>query len=188
MNRGAGAAVAREPGATVAVLALGSNLGDRAGYLGSAVRWLGDAVLAVSPVYETQPWGDPDQPPYLNAVVIATGGDGPRYWLGVARAIESAAGRHRDPDRPLGPRTLDVDVISVASGHGEPVTSDDPELILPHPRAHLRAFVLRPWLDVRAEAVLPGHGRVFDLLLTDPVASDLVTLRPRDDVVLETMM
>lgn len=178
-----------EPGETVAVLALGSNLGDRARHLASAVRWLGDAVLAVSPVYETQPWGDLNQPWYLNAVVLAAGvSDDPRYWLGVARDIESEAGRLRDPDRPFGPRTLDVDVISIILGNGDICELSEPDLVLPHPRAYLRAFVLRPWLDVQAAAVLPGHGRVSDLLLTEPVASDLTALRPCEDVKLETMM
>ena len=172
---------------TQAVLSLGSNLGDREGHLRAAVAGLGDAVLAVSGVYETPPWGDPDQPDYLNAVALVIDADpSARHWLDVARTLEDKAGRVRDQQRRFGPRTLDVDVIAAVSSDGEPVTSDDPELILPHPRAHLRAFVLRPWLDVQPYAALPGHGWVFDLVRADPVAADLATLRPRPDIVLES--
>ena len=81
-----------------------------------------------------------------------------------------AAGRVRDPDRRFGPRTLDVDVIAVWADDGTPVISDDPELTLPHPRAHLRAFVLRPWIDIQPYARLPGHGWLTDLLNAEPLA------------------
>jgi 2-amino-4-hydroxy-6-hydroxymethyldihydropteridine diphosphokinase len=156
-----------------AVLSLGSNLGDRYGHLIQAVAGLGDALLAVSGVYQTPPWGDPDQPPYLNAVVLVADSVPAEEWLARARALEQEAGRERDPDRRFGPRTLDVDVIAVWSDDGVPITSDDPDLTLPHPRAHLRAFVLRPWLDVQPYAQLPGHGWVFDLVRMSPVAADI---------------
>jgi 2-amino-4-hydroxy-6-hydroxymethyldihydropteridine diphosphokinase len=172
---------------TRAVLSLGSNLGDRAEQLRAAVAGLGDAVLAVSGVYETTPWGDPDQPPYLNAVaLVLEPGAAPGHWLTVARSLEDKAGRERDPDRRFGPRTLDVDVIAAWTADGTAVITDDPELSLPHPRAHLRAFVLRPWLDIQPYAELPGHGFVFDLVRADPVAGDLAGLRARDDISLET--
>lgn len=175
---------------TRAVLSIGSNLGDRAGRLRGALDTLRDgaAVLAVSPVYETPPWGDVDQPAYLNVAVLAAApGDDPRYWLRLAGRAEVAAGRVRDPARRFGPRTLDVDVIAVYAPDGAAVTSADPELTLPHPRAHLRAFVLRPWLDVEPDARLPGHGRVADLVRTGQVASDLAALRPFDGAGLGTM-
>jgi 2-amino-4-hydroxy-6-hydroxymethyldihydropteridine pyrophosphokinase len=162
---------------TVAVLSLGSNLGDRLAHLQAAVDGLGSAVRAVSPVYETPPWGDPDQPWYLNAVVLARADVPPRAWLDRAMELERAAGRTRTPGRRFGPRTLDVDVIAVWWDDGRPVTSEDPEWTVPHPRAHLRAFVLRPWLDVDPDAVLPGHGRVADLLGREPVATDLAQIR-----------
>jgi 2-amino-4-hydroxy-6-hydroxymethyldihydropteridine diphosphokinase len=149
---------------TRAVLSLGSNLGDRAAHLRAAVDGLGDAVVAVSPVQETPPWGDPDQPNYLNAVVIVQASVDARGWLDRAQALEQAAGRVRDPDRRFGPRTLDVDVIAVWADDGEPVHSTDPDLTLPHPRAHLRAFVLQPWLDLEPDAELPGHGTVRELV------------------------
>jgi 2-amino-4-hydroxy-6-hydroxymethyldihydropteridine diphosphokinase len=147
------------------VLSLGSNLGDRAANLRRAVDGLGDAVVAVSPVHETPPWGDPDQPNYLNAVVIVQASRvDARGWLDRAQALERAAGRVRDPDRRFGPRTLDVDVIAVWADDGLPVHSTDPDLTLPHPRAHLRAFVLQPWLDLDPDAELPGHGSVRALV------------------------
>jgi 2-amino-4-hydroxy-6-hydroxymethyldihydropteridine diphosphokinase len=150
---------------TRAVLSLGSNLGDRAANLRGAVDGLGAAVVAVSPVHETPPWGDPDQPNYLNAVVIvqASGVDA-HGWLDRAQVLERAAGRVRDPDRRFGPRTLDVDVIAVWADDGEPVHSTDPDLTLPHPRAHLRAFVLQPWLELDPDAELPGHGTIRELV------------------------
>ena len=173
---------------THAVFSLGSNLGDRAAHLRGAVAGLGDALLTVSGVYETEPWGDADQPTYFHAVALVLGpaGAGPQHWLTVVRDLEEKAGRERDPERRYGPRPLDVDVIAVWDGDGAPVVSDDPDLTLPHPRAHLRAFVLRPWLDIQPYAELPGHGPVFDLVRADPVAGDLAGLRARDDVSLET--
>lgn len=165
------------------MLSIGSNLGDRHAHLKEAVAGLEDVLLAVSGVYETPPWGDADQPSYLNAVVLVAGlTRAPHDWLTRARALEQAAGRVRDPARPYGPRTLDVDVIAVWTDAGEPVVSDDPDLTLPHPRAHLRAFVLRPWLDIQPYADLPGHGWVFDLIRSDTVAADVAGLTARPDL------
>ncbi|WP_083419829.1 2-amino-4-hydroxy-6-hydroxymethyldihydropteridine diphosphokinase [Pseudofrankia sp. BMG5.37] len=151
-----------EPGPAAAsgpaVLALGSNLGDREATLRAAVALLDKrlGVLAVSPVYETVPVGGPPQDDYLNAVLLA-GAASPRELLAAAREAEQAADRVRTVR--WGPRTLDVDVIACG-----PVVSDDPEILLPHPRAHLRAFVCVPWLDVAPDAAVPGHGRVADLV------------------------
>lgn len=173
---------------TRAVLSLGSNLGDRIAHLRSAVAALRDVLQVASGVYETPPWGDPDQPPYLNAVLlVADPAAGPRDWLDRARTIEAAAGRVRDPDRRFGPRSLDVDVIMVWGEDGEPICQDDPELTLPHPRAHLRAFVLRPWIDIEPYARLPGHGWLTDLLGKEPVVTDAWHLRPRPDLPLESV-
>lgn len=170
-----------------AVLSLGSNLGDRAGHLRGAVAALRNWLLAVSPVYETPPWGDPDQPAYLNAAVLVADPEAAaRDWLTRAREIEAAAARVRDPRRRFGPRSLDVDVIAVWADDGTPIESDDPELTLPHPRAYQRAFVLRPWLDIEPHGQLPGHGRLADLLSAPPVASDLADMHPRADIGLES--
>lgn len=172
---------------TRALLSLGSNLGDRAAHLRAAVAALRPWVIARSGVYETPPWGDSDQPAYLNAAVLVSDPQAGAYeWLARARGIERAAGRERDPRRRFGPRTLDVDVIAVWREDGSPVESSDPQLTLPHPRAHLRAFVLRPWLDIDPRAQLPGHGALADLLRSSPVADDLAMLCPRPDVALES--
>ncbi len=106
-------------------------------------------------------------------------------WLARAQALEAKSARVRDPERRFGPRTLDVDVIMVWSDDGLPVISSDPHLTLPHPRAHLRAFVLRPWLDIQPYAQIPGYGWVTDLMRSEQVAGDLPALTPRADLSLE---
>ena len=172
---------------TRAVLAIGSNLGDRHAHLRDAVQRLGESVLLVSGVYETPPWGDVEQPAYLNAALLAANPEAaPRDWLERARACEAAAGRVRDPQRRFGPRSLDVDVIMVWQDDGTPVLSDDPELTLPHPRAHLRAFVLKPWLDIQPYAQLPGHGWVTDLVNAPGLTADLAAMTPRPELALES--
>ncbi|GGQ43427.1 2-amino-4-hydroxy-6-hydroxymethyldihydropteridine diphosphokinase [Couchioplanes azureus] len=172
---------------TRAVLSIGGNLGDRYAHLRGAVEGLGESVVLVSGVYETPPWGDTAQPPYLNAVVLAVDpAADARAWLEKARALEAGAGRVRDPGRRFGPRTLDVDVIAVWSDDGEPVVSADPELTLPHPRVHERAFVLKPWLDIQPYAQLPGHGWVTDLLNLPALAADANAMTPRPDLTLES--
>jgi 2-amino-4-hydroxy-6-hydroxymethyldihydropteridine diphosphokinase len=174
-----------------AVLSLGSNLGDRYGYLRQAVSGVGERLLVVSGVYETPPWPPgTEAPAYLNAALLAVDaggpGAGPELWLALARELEAAAGRRRPVGDRYPPRTLDVDVIMVWDDADQPVMRDDPELSLPHPRAHLRAFVLRPWLDIQPYAVLPGHGCLADLLRSDPVAADLAEVRSRPDLTLES--
>ncbi len=172
---------------TRALLSLGSNQGDRYGYLRLAVEHLGDAVVLASGVYETPPWGDDDQPAYLNAVLLVVDPQAaPHDWLARAHACETAGGRVRDPDRRFGPRTLDVDVIMVWQDDGTPVRSDDPDLTLPHRRVHERAFVLKPWLDIQPYAQLPGHGWVTDLLNRPGLAADAAAMTPRPDLPLES--
>jgi 2-amino-4-hydroxy-6-hydroxymethyldihydropteridine diphosphokinase len=171
-----------------AVLALGSNLGDREAHLRGALAGLGETVRATSGVYETPPWGDPDQPSYLNAVVIVVDRSvGPRDWLDRAHRLERQAGRERDPARRYGPRTLDVDVIAVWDDDGAALTVDEPDLVVPHPLAHRRAFVLRPWLDIEPYGQLPGHGRLSDLVRVEPVAGDLPDVRACPDIRLDTV-
>lgn len=145
------------------VVSLGSNLGNRLETLQGAIDALEDTpgvrIKAVSPVYETAPWGvDPgSQPSYFNAVVLLKTTLPPISLLERGQAIEEAYERVRE--ERWGPRTIDVDIVTYAD-----IESDDPALTLPHPRAHQRAFVLAPWLDVDPEAQLPGHGAVADLL------------------------
>ena len=130
---------------TRAVLGLGSNVGDRAGQLRVAVGALDD-VVGVSPVYETEPVGGPEQGPYLNLVVELDTPLDARGLLEVCRRLEAAAGRLRE--ERWGPRTLDVDVLWVA---GELV--DEPDLQVPHPRMGERRFVLAPLADLAPDLV-----------------------------------
>ena len=147
-------------GPRAVVLAIGSNLGDRMDNLQRGIDMLdsdGLTATAVSGVFETAPVGGPPQADYLNAVLLARSSLPAREILARCAAAESAAGRVRSVR--WGPRTLDVDIITCGDEH-----STDQELTLPHPRAHERAFVLAPWLDVQPTAVLPGWGPVVDLL------------------------
>jgi len=142
-----------------AVLSLGSNLGDRRAHLRGGIEVLAMRlpVVAVSPLYETTPVGVTDQPDYLNCVVVVDTDDA-QTALTAAHAAEQARGRLRSAR--WGPRTLDVDVVDVDGQR-----RDDARLTLPHPRAHERAFVLRPWLDVAPDAVVAGRGPVRSLLM-----------------------
>lgn len=157
---------------STAVLSIGSNVGDRLGHLQSAVDAMRGWLRAVSPVYETEPWGPVAQDDYLNAVLLVSDADArPADWLDRAQAAEQSAGRIRETR--WGPRTLDVDVVTV-----DDFRSDDPALTLPHPRAAERAFVLVPWLAVDPEARL-GDRAVRDLLAALPSNG----IRPRPDLV-----
>lgn len=141
---------------TRAVLSIGSNLGDRLAHLRTVVDGLGHRVVAVSPVYSTAPWGGVEQDDYLNAIVLVDDPEfGARDWLRVGQRLEQAAGRVRAVR--WGARTLDVDVVWCAE-RGQVCRSVDPELTLPHPQAHNRAFVLIPWLDVQPDAELEVDG------------------------------
>jgi 2-amino-4-hydroxy-6-hydroxymethyldihydropteridine diphosphokinase len=163
----------------MAVLSIGSNMGDRLEYLRGCVVGLGNVIRAVSPVYSTVPWGGVTQDEFLNAVLLVEDpGADAQEWLRRGRRCETAARRTRNVR--WGPRTLDVDVIDV-----EQTRSDDPHLTLPHPRAHQRAFVLVPWLDVEPSAVLAGRGTVAELVATLP-AAERRSVRRRDDLVLES--
>lgn len=146
------------------VIALGANLGKVQATLEAAVRALADVdglrISAVSDLFETDPVGGPEQPVYLNAVVLARTRLAAFALLTELHAIEADRGRVRETR--WGARTLDLDLIQ----YGDPETgseqiSQDPELILPHPRAHERAFVLTPWQELDAEAQL----RVGDALV-----------------------
>ena len=132
---------------TRAFLGLGSNLGDRKHFLRDAVSSLGDAVVAVSHVYETEPVGGPGgQGPYLNLVVQLDTDLGPRELLAICQRLESAAERVREVR--WGPRTLDVDVLWI-----DGVTVDDDDLEVPHPRMTQRRFVLAPLAELAPDLV-----------------------------------
>ena len=145
------------------VLALGSNLGDRMGNLQGAVDSLADTpevwLTAVSPVYETDPVDAPEgSKSFLNAVVLIDTTLSARTLLDRALAVEDAFGRERTGSRGE-PRTLDVDLIVVGDRR-----ADDEDLVLPHPKAHERSFVLAPWNDVEPDAELPDHGPVAKIV------------------------
>ena len=144
-----------------AALALGSNQGNRLEILQAAVEALAETdgveIAAVSSVFETDPVGGPQQPDYLNAVVVVMTTLSARELLGRAHEIEQSFRRVRV--ERWGPRTLDVDIVAV----GDEVV-DEPDLVIPHPRAAERAFVLLPWLDADPDAALPDRGPIADLL------------------------
>jgi 2-amino-4-hydroxy-6-hydroxymethyldihydropteridine diphosphokinase len=160
------------------VLSLGSNMGDRLDNLQEAVDALFDApgleFVAMSPVYETAPVGGPEQPDFLNIVVIADTRLTPETLLERVLSIEDAMDRVRTAR--WGPRTLDIDIVRFGD-----VASADPALTLPHPRAHERAFVLVPWSDVEPDAALPGHGSVAELAAAGAGAE----VHRRDDLSLQ---
>lgn len=166
LARPLGAPPAGPPRETVtAVVALGANLGDRAATLAQAIAELRrlplvDDVRASAPIESvavTLAGPDASEPAYLNAVALVRTRLAPSVLLAMLHAIEARHGRERR--ERWGARTLDLDLIA----YGD-VVSDDPRLLLPHPRAAERDFVLAPWLEVDPAAELPGHGRVADLL------------------------
>ena len=146
---------------TRAAIALGSNLEQpeaqvRRGF-DEVAALPSTKLLARSPLYRTAPVGFLDQPPFVNACALVETGLAPRALLDELLAIERRHGRVRDI--PNGPRTLDLDIVLYgdASHH-------EPGLSIPHPRAHERAFVLAPLVDVWPEAVIPGKGRAAEWL------------------------
>lgn len=161
----------------IAALGLGANLGDARGALRLAVQALrstpGIRVRAVSSLYSTAPVGGPAQPDYLNAVVVVSTELAPSDLLAIAQRLEAAAERTREVR--WGPRTLDVDILAVAG-----IRSDDPRLLLPHPRAHERGFVLVPWAQIDPDFEVPGRGSVAALREALPASAtaDVVALEP----------
>lgn len=145
-----------------AVLSLGSNLGNSAEILSSAAEALNEVseVIAFSSFYQTRPVGGPPQPDFINAVIIIETNLEPEELLLVAQAIEGAHGRERNENTvKWGPRFLDIDLIKC-----DEMLINSPELTIPHPRAHEREFVLRPWDEIDPAATLPGLGAISRLL------------------------
>ena len=143
-----------------AVIALGSNLGNRELNIDGAVAEIAKIieVTHLSTNHETDPVGGPEQPKYLNAVLIADSYLSPQDLLKSLLEIESRLGRTREIH--WGPRTIDLDLIV----HGDEII-ETPDLVLPHPRAHERRFVLEPWAEIDPGAELPGFGLVAAILL-----------------------
>lgn len=150
----------------VAIVAFGANLGDRRATIENAAERIARLPLVtdvrLSELFETVAvrldGPDPDAPAYVNAVAQVTTRLAPQILLGLLHAIEDENGRERR--ERWGDRTLDLDLIAYAD-----VVSDDPQLLLPHPRAAERLFVLEPWLSLDPDAELVGHGRVADLVV-----------------------
>jgi 2-amino-4-hydroxy-6-hydroxymethyldihydropteridine diphosphokinase len=142
-----------------AVIALGSNLGNRELYIDSAVAELAKIIeiTHLSTNHETDPVGGPEQPKYLNAIAIAETELDPRELLIVMLEIENKLGRKREVH--WGPRTIDLDLIVF----GDEII-DSETLVLPHPRAHERKFVLEPWLEIEPDAYIPGIGEIENIL------------------------
>ncbi len=142
-----------------AVIALGANIGGPQENIDLAIALLREAtdIQAISSMYTTAPVGGPEQPHYINAVAIAESELSATDFLNMLHGIEKALGRERTIR--WGPRTIDLDLIQYGS-----ILSSSQELLLPHPRAHKRRFVLEPWLEIDPDAHLLTHGRVDGLL------------------------
>ena len=146
-----------------AVIALGANIGDPREQMDIAVALLKESieVISVSSYFTTAPVGGPEQPDYLNAVCIAESELPAADLLALLHGIEKALGRERIEH--WGPRTIDLDLIQYGS-----LLSYSEELLLPHPRAHERRFVLEPWSEIEPDAIRLTHGKISDLLAQLP--------------------
>jgi 2-amino-4-hydroxy-6-hydroxymethyldihydropteridine diphosphokinase len=141
---------------TLAVVGLGSNLGDREALIRHAAKLVGAARM--STIIETEPWGDVDQPRFLNAVAEVETGLSARSFLVHLLDVERRLGRER-VGRKWGPRTIDLDLLLYGDER-----IDEPGLVVPHPRLQERAFVLEPLAELDPEREIPGLGTVQTLL------------------------
>lgn len=159
------------PEPVTAYLGLGSNLGDRAAILVEAIHRLAAAegcrVEAVSPLYESAPWGVTDQPPFLNLAVALRTTLAPRELLALCKSIEDALGRVAGPR--WGPRAVDLDILLYAG-----LTLDEPDLRIPHAHLAQRQFVLVPLCDIAPDLRLPDGRLIRDL--ADPADPDLTAI------------
>lgn len=142
-----------------AVVALGANIGNPQEQMDLAIAMLKEStdVIAVSSIHKTKPVGGPEQPDYLNAVLLLESDLPALDLLALLHGIEKSLGRERI--EKWGPRTIDCDLIQYGS-----ILSSAEELLLPHPRAHERKFVLEPWFEVEPDAILLTHGPIAQLL------------------------
>ena len=134
-----------------AVLSTGSNIEDSRAHLASVVDEFAAELVAASSLYATAPWGGVEQDDFLNQVLIVDVEQSPIELLRRCQSLEQRARRVRE--KRWGPRTLDVDIVLI-----DGFTSRNPELTVPHPRAHERAFVLVPWLEIDPDAQLGGRS------------------------------
>ena len=149
-------------------LALGSNLGDRSANLRSAIAALSPAVqvLQESPFYETEPWGLTDQPAFLNMVLKGETSLIPLELLRQLKNLETGLGRQ--PGVRWGPRLIDMDILFYDN-----LVLNTPQLVIPHPRLHERAFVLVPLADIAPDLLHPVLGKTIRQLLEQVDASDI---------------
>ena len=156
-----------------ALIALGGNVGDvRATFQAATadICSLAQASLrARSPDYATPPWGDTEQPRFINACIEIETGLDPHALLFVMQKVEQKFGRTRAKERRWGPRTLDLDLIAY-----DDVTLDKPELTLPHPRLFERAFVLVPLAEIAPHRLI--RGRHVSEALADVPTADIERL------------
>jgi 2-amino-4-hydroxy-6-hydroxymethyldihydropteridine diphosphokinase len=146
-----------------AYVGLGANLGDREATIRRAVALVdelgGVAVVGVSSLRETEPWGPVEQPRYLNGAVALETDLRPRELLDALLDVERRLGRARDDEERWGPRTIDLDLLL----YGDLVL-DEPGLDVPHPRLHERRFALEPLAELAPDALVPGRGTAAELL------------------------
>ena len=148
---------AREPGEFEAWIGFGGNVGDRGAAIQRAVDALGPGVSAVSPIYETAPWGVLDQGWFLNGVLRMHWEGSALDLLGCCLDIERSLGRVRS--KKNGPRVIDLDVLVLG-----PACLEEPQLLLPHPGIASRRSVLEPWAHLAPELLIPGTGRTVAML------------------------
>lgn len=147
----------------IAYLGLGSNMGDRVGYVQQAIQLLKDRpgvrLLSASSFYETEPVGFPDQEWFVNVAVAIETQLSAQELLQICQSIENQLGRVRDPNNQWGPRTIDIDILF----YGNQIIKE-PELIVPHPRVHERAYALVPLLEINPRVVHPVLEKTVEQL------------------------
>ena len=147
----------------IAYVGLGANLGAREATIIEATRLLSESpaitLLASAKLRETEPWGPVPQPPYLNGALALETDLAPSELLVLLLGIEQQLGRERAGEERYGPRVIDLDLLLY-----DAVVLEAPGLELPHPRLHERAFALEPLLELAPDLVVPGRGRVDELL------------------------
>ena len=148
-----------------AVIALGSNLDEPEKNIELAISLIADStnLLVRSSLFKTKPVSGPSQPDYINAVCIIESILPPLELLNMLHGVEKSMGRVRN--EKWGPRVIDCDLIA----YGDFINQTE-LLTLPHPRAHQRRFVLEPWHEIDPDAVIPGHGRIAEILALLPLA------------------